>query len=96
MGNGHFGFSVQKRIWESVGKDYEKFGDRVGWQKGIFFNKDWLYYSDLTFRINSPRGHLPCAPVDAVWMVSKLSISAGSRSIGLGLAFFSRIETCKR
>ncbi|MDZ8078994.1 MAG: GUN4 domain-containing protein [Nostoc sp. DcaGUA01] len=38
--NGRFGFSVQKRIWESVGgtlhTDYEtwcKFGDRVGWRK---------------------------------------------------------------
>ena len=28
--NGLFGFSVQKRIWESVGRDYEKFGDRIG------------------------------------------------------------------
>ena len=54
--NGHLGFSVQKLIWESVGNDYEKFGDRVGWRKGI---KDWLSYSDLTFTTNSPRGHLP-------------------------------------
>ncbi|WP_230966450.1 GUN4 domain-containing protein [Nostoc sp. NZL] len=58
--NGHFGFSVQKRIWESVGKDYEKFGDRVGWRKGMFFNKNWLSYSDLTFTsAASPQGHLP-------------------------------------
>ncbi|MGF1934947.1 MAG: GUN4 domain-containing protein [Nostoc sp. ChiQUE02] len=57
--DGHFGFSVQKRIWESFGKDYQKFGDRVGWRKGINFNKDWLFYSDLTFTKNSPQGHLP-------------------------------------
>lgn len=61
--DGHFGFSVQKRIWESVGKDYKKFGDRVGWRKGMFFNKQWLSYSDLTFTTNSPQGHLPVAPV---------------------------------
>lgn len=54
--NGHFGFSVQKQIWESVGNDYQKFGDRIGWRKGI---KDWLSYSDLTFTTNSPQGHLP-------------------------------------
>ncbi|MEH2382357.1 MAG: hypothetical protein V7K27_26310 [Nostoc sp.] len=36
---------MQKRIWESVGKDYEKFGDRVGWP-------DLNYY-------DSPQGHLP-------------------------------------
>ncbi|MEH2375542.1 GUN4 domain-containing protein [Nostoc sp.] len=57
--DGHFGFSVQKRIWENVGKDYEKFGDRVGWRKGMFFNKEWLEDSDVTFTKNSPQGHLP-------------------------------------
>ncbi|MBD2559330.1 GUN4 domain-containing protein [Nostoc linckia FACHB-391] len=59
--NGHFGFSVQKRIWENVGKDYEKFGDRVGWRKEVFFNKNWRIYSDLAFTTNSPQGHLPVA-----------------------------------
>ncbi|MGB6299401.1 MAG: GUN4 domain-containing protein [Rivularia sp. (in: cyanobacteria)] len=63
--NGHFGFSVQKRIWESVGKDYEKFGDRVGWRKvratGMFFNKEWLYYNQLTFSLQAPQGHLPAS-----------------------------------
>ncbi|MBD2679725.1 MULTISPECIES: GUN4 domain-containing protein [Nostoc] len=59
--DGHFGFSVQKRIWESVGKDYEKFAHRIGWRKGMFFNKNWLSYSDLTFTRNSPQGHLPAA-----------------------------------
>ncbi|NEU74487.1 transcriptional regulator [Hassallia byssoidea VB512170] len=57
-GNGHFGFSVQKRIWESVGKDLEKFGDRVGWQRG----GEWLQYTDLTFETYAPVGHLPVAP----------------------------------
>jgi Ca2+-binding EF-hand superfamily protein len=60
--NGQFGFSVQKRIWESVGEDYEKFGDRVGWRKEMFFNKEWLDYSQLTFSLNAPSGHLPAAP----------------------------------
>ncbi len=48
---GLFGFSVQKRIWESVGKDYDKFGDRVGWRKGMFFNKEWLTKDELTFSL---------------------------------------------
>ncbi|BAY22258.1 hypothetical protein NIES2100_20210 [Calothrix sp. NIES-2100] len=56
---GLFGFSVQKRIWESVSKDHEKFGDRVGWRKGMFLNKEWLSYSQLTFSLNAPQGHLP-------------------------------------
>lgn len=62
---GRFGFSVQKRIWESVGGktgayDYEiakKFGDRVGW---YVKKKDiWKYLDDLTFSLNAPGGHLP-------------------------------------
>ncbi|MEH2336489.1 GUN4 domain-containing protein [Nostoc sp.] len=58
--DGHFGFSVQKRIWESVGKDYKKFGDRVGWRKGIFLHlNDWQSYSDMTFNTDSPQGYLP-------------------------------------
>lgn len=63
--NGRFGFSVQKRIWESVGKDYEKFGDRVGWRKGMFFNKEWLYYNELTFSLKpeAPDGHLPAGGI---------------------------------
>ena len=61
--DGHFGFSVQKRIWESVGgkpgeyneEIYIKFAVRVGW--GV--NGKWFYYSKLTFSINAPQGHLP-------------------------------------
>jgi len=83
--DGRFGFSVQKRIWESVGKDYTKLGDRVGWRtyetviqknivecledinKKLGFKQEavttmgakWLYYTDLTFDIHAPEGHLP-------------------------------------
>jgi eukaryotic-like serine/threonine-protein kinase len=60
--NGRFGFSVQKRIWESVGKDYEKLGDRVGWRKGWWMNKEWIKYSDVTFDTTAPQGHLPARP----------------------------------
>lgn len=55
-----FGFSVQKLIWESIGKDYRKFCDSVGWRKpGMFFYKEWLVYSKSTFSLDAPRGHLP-------------------------------------
>ncbi|MDZ8186325.1 MAG: hypothetical protein RMX96_15915 [Nostoc sp. ChiSLP02] len=30
----------------------------------MFFNKEWLRYSDLTFTKNSPQGHLPLGGVD--------------------------------
>ena len=60
--NGRFGFSVQKRIYESLGgtKDYdnkiwEAFGDRVGWR----VNNTWLYYQHLEFPTLAPEGYLP-------------------------------------
>ncbi|MBW4671241.1 MAG: GUN4 domain-containing protein [Cyanomargarita calcarea GSE-NOS-MK-12-04C] len=66
--NGRFGFSVQKRIWESICKQkqgqiyfsqykaIEEFGDLVGWRK----KDDWLYYVDLYDSIKTAApGHLP-------------------------------------
>ncbi|MDE5089364.1 MAG: GUN4 domain-containing protein, partial [Trichodesmium sp. St16_bin2-tuft] len=59
---GKFGFSVQKKIYQSFGgtKDYdskvwETFGDKVGWRKG----GKWLEYKKLTFSMEHYEGHLP-------------------------------------
>lgn len=53
--NGRFGFSVQRRIWENMNRDWIKVGDRVGWR----VNNTWKNYSDLTFTLNSPEGAFP-------------------------------------
>ena len=60
--NGRFGFSVQKRIYKSLGgtrsynrEIWEAFGDQVGWRVG----GSWLYYKDLKFNQTAPIGHLP-------------------------------------
>jgi eukaryotic-like serine/threonine-protein kinase len=60
--NGRFGFSVQKRIYQSLGgtekydeKIWEAFGDRIGWRK----EGSWVYYSNITFSIEAPEAHLP-------------------------------------
>ncbi|MFO0143484.1 MAG: GUN4 domain-containing protein [Aphanizomenon sp.] len=71
--NGRFGFSVQKRIYQSLGgtREYngdiwDKFGDKVGWRK----ERSWLYkgrmekgrswlYINITFDKRAPEGHLP-------------------------------------
>lgn len=65
--NGRFGFSVQKRIWESVGgtrdADHEtwcRFGERVKWRS----QNDWLHYDNLTFTNEAPEGHLPVCGID--------------------------------
>jgi hypothetical protein len=64
--NGHFGFSIQKRIWESIGGNLDAddqirqaFGDRVGWR----VNKKWLQVDDLSFKPSAPVGHLPAVAV---------------------------------
>ncbi|MGK7924758.1 MAG: GUN4 domain-containing protein, partial [Spirulina sp.] len=85
--NGRFGFSVQKRIYQSLGgtrkydpKIWNKFGDRVGWRvKG-----DLLSYKNLTFNTSAPQGYLP-----VVW--------GGALYGGCERLFilFSRVETCR-
>ena len=89
--NGHFGFSVQKRIWKSVGEDYKKFCDRVGWGKGIFgalliknslyCNKNRLYTNDPTFLFKAPEGYFPVIPFGHLTF---------SRS-----CLFYRLQSCK-
>ncbi|HEY9606946.1 MAG TPA: GUN4 domain-containing protein, partial [Allocoleopsis sp.] len=89
---GRFGFSVQKRIWESVGgtpdADYEtycRFGDRVGWR----VDNNWLFYSDLTFTTEAPLGHLP---MFTRFQMGERSWSGGGRHTYSSLA--SRLVNC--
>ena len=60
--SGHFGFSVQKRIWEKLGGtkewDYgiaKKLGVNIGWRQ----EESWIDHKDLLFDINALYGHLP-------------------------------------
>ncbi|MFM6623546.1 MAG: GUN4 domain-containing protein [Dolichospermum sp.] len=79
---GRFGFSVQKRIYQSLGgtreyneKIWQAFGDRVGWRKG----GSWLRYHDITFDIKAQAGHLPCLKYSWFW---KLSLREGGGFLG--------------
>ncbi|MBW4660492.1 MAG: GUN4 domain-containing protein [Drouetiella hepatica Uher 2000/2452] len=66
-GDGKFGFSVQKKIWQRCGspqednKQWKKFGVEVGWRsRGIMgMGSSWIRYSDVTFDTSAPEGHLP-------------------------------------
>ncbi len=58
--DGHFGFSVQKRIWEELGGKVDAqtenmLAERIGWSKG----GRWLYACDLTFSLALNEGFLP-------------------------------------
>ena len=82
--NERFGFSVQKRIYQSLGgtrefdsKIWEAFLDRLGWR----VNSNELHYIDLKFNTKAPEGHLP---------------ARGRKGLACGLlSLFSRVETCK-
>ena len=86
---GHFGFSVQQKIWLEVGGkvDYDiecKLGDRVGWQKG----GSWLNNLDLTFNKQAQEGHLPvgCLVVGVgCWGCDFFSSSLASRTVRCNL-----------
>ncbi len=60
---GHFGFSIQKRMGEGMGGElplddydtWEKFGKLVGW----YVANDWRDYNSLPFSTESPTGNLP-------------------------------------
>jgi hypothetical protein len=90
--NGRFGFSVQKRIYESLGgtTDYNReiflaLGDTVGWRKGI----NWLFIRDMIFDITAPEGHLPVGVFyyGSVWWDSE-------EGEGRILSFASRLANC--
>ncbi len=60
--NKHFGFSIQKQIYLSLGgtkvynqEIWEAFGSRIGW-----YNQErWLYYREINYSLSAPTGHLP-------------------------------------
>lgn len=52
---GRFGFSVIKKIYKEVDKDYAKLAERVGWRNG----DKWIGYNQINFTAHAPVGHLP-------------------------------------
>ncbi|MDF5706370.1 MAG: GUN4 domain-containing protein [Nostoc sp. S4] len=53
---GKFGFSVQREIWLSLGKNWENFWPKIGWKQ----SNNWTRYPhEFTWDLSAPRGHLP-------------------------------------
>ena len=53
---GKFGFSVQRKIWLSVGKDFSKLWTKIAWRSG----NSWTRYpKEFTWDLTAPVGHLP-------------------------------------
>ena len=93
--NGHFGFSVQKKIYLDCGGNpdgsydgtvWKKFGDRVGWR----VNNTQINYSEVTFDITSQEGHLPLGwwGVDGAWILER------ARVIDVCSSLASRLVKC--
>ncbi len=53
---GLFGFTVQRELWLSVGKNWDKLWPKIGWKDGI----NWTRYpGSFIWNLTAPRGHLP-------------------------------------
>ena len=53
---GRFGFSVQRKLWLSVGKNFTKLCPKIGWNK----DKNWTFYpNEFIWDLSAPVGHLP-------------------------------------
>lgn len=53
---GKFGFSVQREIWLSLSKNWEKLWAKIGWKTG----NNWTRYPHgFTWDLSAPVGHLP-------------------------------------
>jgi hypothetical protein len=53
---GRFGFSVQREVWLSVGKNWDKLWTKIGWKS----ENNWTRYpQEFTWDLTAPPGHLP-------------------------------------
>nr|AIA19978.1 hypothetical protein [Neoporphyra perforata] len=53
---GKFGFFTQRQVWISVGKDWGKFWQKIGWEVE---NSPCRYPDDFQWNSYGPKGHLP-------------------------------------
>jgi hypothetical protein len=53
---GKFGFSVQRKLWLAVGKDFTKLWPKINWKNGNSWTK---YPTGFTWELSAPPGHLP-------------------------------------
>lgn len=88
---GHFGFSVQKRIYQSLGgtQDFNdvvlnKFLNRVKWQR-----QSKKMYQGLTYNLTAPEGHLP-----APWRGKYTQYGMTGWGVDK-VKFFSRLDACQ-
>jgi hypothetical protein len=100
---GKFGFSVQKQIYVECGarlngqypgdKTWGDFSNRVGWS----VNSSCIAYSDVSFDISAPRGHLPV--LNWEWLSGSWVKVSAHGCVWVGCEFSSlifRLVNCSR
>ncbi len=55
--NGHFGFSVQKKIYQEL-RNYDAFCEKVGWTREGLLGR-LISYEKIIWSLDAPKGHLP-------------------------------------
>jgi hypothetical protein len=53
---GKFGFSVQRKLWIALGRDFVKLWPKIDWKQGNSWTK---YPEGFTWSMEAPAGHLP-------------------------------------
>ena len=53
---GKFGFSIQRNIWLSVGKNYSKLWTKINWKSENIWTR---YPNEFVWDLTAPQGHLP-------------------------------------
>lgn len=96
---GKFGFRVHRKIYiENFGGNPDgqintqawwRFNDKVGW----LVKDKWLTYSDLTFNIQAPEGHLPSVVLGPGRGSASGFFGVADRKI-LGFHFLQRLSSC--
>ncbi|MBE9008532.1 GUN4 domain-containing protein [Fortiea sp. LEGE XX443] len=90
--NERFGFSVQKKIWLEVGKNWNAFCSRVEWQRSAM---GWVKMESIKYYYEyddqAPYGSLP---IGIPHPIRVSGTKSSYRSIPY-LCLFSRVQTCK-
>ncbi len=51
-----FGYTIQRKLWLNLDKNWDKLWPLIGWKKGISFTR---YPGEFTWSLEAPKGHLP-------------------------------------
>ena len=54
--DGKFGYSVQRKLWQNLNKNWDRLWVEIGWKEGNHWTR---YPGEFTWDLSAPKGHLP-------------------------------------